>query len=179
MNELGRDPIINVIQESIKKGIRVCIDNDCHGSAVVLIYSGIDTKAFLGMPADKENVSRSDFVNWAETYIHFRCIEQLTGLDLYGARCGMLHNFSAISKLSRDGKCRNIGYVDDCEPEVIVNPSVSKNLVLVSIKGLAEAFFSGVDKFLINTFSDSVKAKLAESRFPKLVHCLPVDFNSE
>ena len=89
----------------------------------------------------------------------------------------MLHNYSAFSRMSRQGECRNIGYMDQSVPEVRYNPNVSGSLVLVSVPALAEAFFRGVDQFLIDLFSDSEKAQVAEERFKKLVHMFPVNLD--
>ena len=176
MVDLSRDSIINVIHNGIKQSIRVLLENRCFGAAVILIYSGIDTMAYLDMPASQEDVTRTDFVRWAERYIRFPCTEQLTGLDLYGARCGMLHSYSVASNLSRQGKCRQIAYMDKSVPEVRSNPAVATDLVLVSVPGLAQAFFDGIDAFLIELFSDTKKAPIAEERFQKLVHHLPIEW---
>ena len=173
MNSFSRDTIINVVHNGIKEGIRVAINNKCYGPAVVLILSGIDTMAYLNMPQTQQDVQKKDFVEWSERYIKFPCNEQLTGLDLYGARCGMLHTYSVHSRLSRQGDCRQIGYMDKSIPEIIYNPAVSKEFVMVSIEGLAIAFFEGIDKFMIELFSDRLKAKTAEERFKKIVHTLP------
>jgi hypothetical protein len=172
MTDLHRDPVINVINNGIRRGIQVALDNDCFGSAVILIYAGIDAMAFLNMPGKQEDVEMCDFIEWVDKYIKFPCKEQLTGKDLYGARCGMLHNYSAFSRMSRNGECRNIGYMDHSVPEIRFNPEVSKSLVLVSIKALAKAFFEGLDKFLIDVFSKKEKADIVEERFKKLVHTL-------
>jgi len=89
----------------------------------------------------------------------------------------MLHNYSAFSRMSREGECRNIGYMDQSVPEVRYNPKVSESLVLVSVPALAEAFSRGIDQFLIDLFSDNKKAQVAEERFKKLVHTFPVVLN--
>jgi hypothetical protein len=57
--------------------------------------------AFLGMPKGQESVTKADFVAWSERYIHLPGPEKLTGLDLYGARCGLLHNYSVYSDRNR------------------------------------------------------------------------------
>ena len=173
MAELSRDPIINAIQNGIKRGIRITLENNCLGSAVILILSGIDAMAYLEMPVDQNDVIRSDFVRWVERYIKFPCKEQLTGLDLYGARCAMLHNYGTASDLSRKGRCRQVGYMDKSVPEVRYDPKVSKDVVFVSVSALADAFFSGVDKFLVDLFLDSKKAPVAEQRLQKLVQAIP------
>lgn len=85
MTDLSKDPLINAVHNGIKRGIRVALENDCLGSAVILILSGIDAMAYIAMSASQDDVTRGDFVRWAEKYITFPCSEQLTGLDLYGA----------------------------------------------------------------------------------------------
>ena len=177
MSSFIQDPVINAVHSGIKCGIRVTLEKKCLGSAVILILSGIDAMAYLGMEAGRDDVSRSDFVEWADRYIKFPCKEQLTGLDLYGARCAMLHSYGTASALSRTGKCRQIGYLDKSVPEVCFNPTVSQSLVLVSVPALAEAFFTGVDRFLVDLFADRNNAPLAENRLKTLVQSFP--FNEE
>jgi hypothetical protein len=169
------DPIINSINNGIKRGIQVAFDNKCFGSTVILLYSGIDVMAYINMPAKQEDVTRNDFIDWSDKYIKFSCKEQLTGKDLYGARCAMLHNYSVFSRMSRNSECRTIGYMDHSIPEVIFNPSVSNSLVLVSIKALVEAFSNGIDKYLVDLFSDNNKKVLAEERLKNLVHTFPLN----
>lgn len=179
MTDLSRDPIINVIHNGIKRGIRVALENECWRAAALLTLSGIDTMAYLNMPQGQEDVTRQDFTQWADKYIQFPCKEQLTGLDLYGARCAMLHHYGTASKLSRDGKCREVGYMYKSKPDVRFNPQVSTEMVLVCVEGLAEAFFKGVDRFLIDVFADKSKAPVAEERFTRLCHKLPAKDNPE
>lgn len=174
MADLARDPVINAINNGIRRGIEVAIASGCHGSAVVLIYSGMDSMAFLAMPKEQTDVTGKDFIDWADRYIRFPCKDQLTGADLYGARCAMVHTYSVYSRMSRDGEARVIGYMDKSVPEVRYNPDVNKQLVLVSVPALAEAFFKGIDRFLVDAFSDKARAPIIEERMNKLVQCLPV-----
>ena len=173
MTYTSKDPIVNVVYEGIKRGIRVALDNQCYGSAVILILSGMDTMAYLGMLQSQQDVRREDFVNWAKRYMQFPCAEQLSGDDLYGARCGILHSYSSVSRRSRQGRCRQIGYMDQSVPEVRYAPHVSRELVLVSLPALAEAFLGGLDRFLVDLFSDTKRAPVAERRFKRLVHTIP------
>ena len=177
MENINEDTIINVVHKGIKESIRVVLKNKCYGAAVILILSGIDSMAYLDMPESQEDVNRNDFINWAEKYIKFPCKEQLTGLELYGARCGMLHNYSSRSKLSREGRCRQISYMNKSIPEIRYDLNISKDLVMVSIEGLANAFFDGIDKFLIALFSNKIKGKIAEKRFKWLMHTTPYKQN--
>jgi hypothetical protein len=172
---MERDPITKAIYGGIKKGIQVAVQNNCLGSAVILILSGIDSMAFLSMPASQQHVQRIDFIKWADRYLKFECSEKLTGHDLYGARCAMLHTYGVVSKMSREGKCRIIGYTSNGEPEIQYNPNVDKNIVLVSVPALAESFYRAIDNFLVDLFTDTKKAKVAENRLKMLIQEIPVN----
>ena len=76
--------------------------------------------------------------------------------------------------MSRDGKCRMVGYMSEAVPEIRFNPEVDNNLVLVSVPALAESFYKGIDQFLVNLFSNREKAKVAEDRLKWFVQELPV-----
>jgi len=174
MTTSKNDPITNAIYDGIKRGIQVAINNHCFGSAVKLIFSAIDTMAYLNMPANQKDVGRKDFVSWVERYIKFPCKEQLTGLDLYGARCAMLHTYGARSKLSRGGKCRMVCYMDKGITEIRSKPLV-KDLVIVSVPALADSFFRGIDEFLVNLFANTRKAAIAEEPLKELMQEFPRD----
>lgn len=168
------DPINSAIYDGVKRGINVCLENGCLGSAVILIYSGIDTMAYLTMPGNQTDVRRDDFVQWCAKYIRFPGQEQITGLELYSARCGMLHTYGVESRLTRDGQCRKLAYMDRSVPAIRYSQSVDPNLVLVSIEALAKAFCDGIDRFLVDLFADSARAAVAEQRLQQLVVPLPV-----
>ena len=173
MVDLSRDPLVNVVQRGIKEEIRLLLSHDKLRGALLLTLSGVDTMGYLVMDKSKEDVSRSDFITWADRYISFPCKEQVTGLELYGARCAALHNYGTESQLSREGRCRQILWMSKATPEVAYNPAINPGLVVVSIPALAEAFFAGVDRFLVDIYSDSDRAKRAEERFRKIMHALP------
>ena len=86
----------------------------------------------------------------------------------------MVHTYSVYSHMSRHGKARVIGYMDQSVPEARYSPDVNKQLVLVSVPALAQAFFKGVDPFLIDAFSDKARAPMIENRMRTLIQCLPV-----
>jgi hypothetical protein len=172
---LRDDPIINVVHGGIRKGINATVENGCLGSAVILILSAIDAMAYLCMPESQQDVTGRDFIGWAKKYICFPGREQLTGEDLYGARCAMLHSYGVRSRMSREGKCRVIGYMDESIPPIRYNPEVSKEVVLVSVAALRDALLEGIDRFLVDIYKNphSKEAKLADERFKTLVHSYP------
>jgi hypothetical protein len=66
--------------------------------------------------------------------------------------------------MTRSGECRIFGYKKRSNPEVLSNSEVSRELVLVSVPALAEAFFSGVDNFLVDVFAEPKRAELTAKR---------------
>lgn len=169
--ELSQDPVMNAIYKGIRRGIEITVDNNCLGSAVILILSAIDTMGYLAMPENQQDVTKVDFINWAEKYVRFPCREQLSGADLYGARCAMLHTYGAQSKMSRNGECRVILWMSHAIPPIMTSPK-TPGYVMVSIPALRDALFDGIATFLVNTFRDpkSKEAELANRRLRSLVH---------
>jgi hypothetical protein len=171
VEHLSTDPLTNAIQ-GIKRGIDVTVENECWGSAVILIYAAMDAMAFLGMPAGQEDVTRDDFVAWADRYVHFPCKEQISGLELYGARCATLHAYGTESRLSRLGRVRQIGYAKRCVPEVRYHPPTSTELVIVSAQALRDSLFTGIDRYLVDLFSDPVRGRVADNRLQKIMNAI-------
>lgn len=172
---VSEDPIVNAVYGGIKTDIEHLLSARRFRGALILIYAGIDSMAYLRMNPNKEEVDRADFVEWAERYVRFQGSEQLNGLDLYGARCSLLHQYSVFSRLSKEGKCRIIGYADHMESPVRYDPSKSERMVMVSVQHLAEAFFRGIDQFLVDAFSDPNRKPLIEKRLRQLIVESPFD----
>src|SRR5262249_10261579 len=137
--------------------------------AVLLIYAGMDTMAYLGMPAEQQEVKRDDFIKWAENYIRFPCKEQLSGEELYAARCATLHTYGTESRMNRKEAIRQLCYMNASIPEIRSAPT-QPHLAIVSIPALAEAFFQGIDRFIVDLFTDSRRRPIAEARFQKIMH---------
>jgi hypothetical protein len=167
------DPIHNAIHSGIKEDIAVAFSHERFRAGIILVYAGMDAMAYLDMPGGQAEVTGRDFSRWAETYVRFPCREQLTGADLYGARCSMLHAYGVVSKMSRAGKCRMVGYCDYSIPEVSYDPAIQPDLVIISAHGLKDAFFQGIDRFLVAAFTDKAKAPIVEQRLAGFTMQLP------
>jgi hypothetical protein len=166
--------ICNVIHDGIKQPIRLLLEHNHVRAALTLTFAGIDSMAYLGMPATQTEVTRNDFVAWAESYIHIPADPPISGLEWYGARCGLVHTYTPYSKLSREKGCRIIGYADDMLPPVRFEPALSSTLVIISSRAFIEAFFAGIDAFLIGLYVDEKRARLTNQRFNSMFHSLPL-----
>jgi hypothetical protein len=174
MTDLLRDPVFNCINDGIKGDIDVALAHQRLRAAVILLYAGMDAMAFLDMPAGQEEVVRTDFIKWTTRYIRFPCKEQIAGADFYGARCAMLHAYGIKSRMSAAGKCRMIAYMDQSIPEVRYAPQVDSTMVMVSVPALKDAFFKGIDAFLVEAFADKIKRPILEQRLGWFTAQLPL-----
>jgi hypothetical protein len=171
---LAGDPVINVIHGGIRADINTLLANGGGRGAVILIYAGMDTMAFLDMPEGQTEVRGRDFIRWAGRYVRFPGSVQVTGEELYAARCGMLHTYTAEARATRSGRARRIGYADKMDPPAYAAPTAAPDIVLVSVPGLRDAFFRGIDQFLIDAYSSGpAKRATVEGRLGDLVHELP------
>ncbi|CAG0969814.1 hypothetical protein GPROT1_01479 [Gammaproteobacteria bacterium] len=138
------------------------------------MYCGIDALAFLNMPPEAERVRADDFITWVDRYLVFRDGLKISGIELYAARCAMVHTYTVEAILHRTGKVqRKIGYMDEALPEIQGAADV-RSLVLVSVRGLVDAFGAGVQAFLKELAKDDARRKTAANRLLEMVHEFPV-----
>jgi hypothetical protein len=174
MTGINKEHILKTVQSDIKDPIRVILKNKSYRSAVMLILTGIDTMAHLSMPAGKKDQDCHDFIEWADRYILFDGKEKPTGLELYIARCVILHSYSDYSSIMSMGDCRKIEYTDQSNPDATgYNPEESDKTVKVSVHALSDAFFKGLDRFFDYLFSNKEKALLVEKRLDELMLKFP------
>ncbi len=167
------DPLTDIVYNQIKRGIKVSMDNECFSSVVILIYAAIEAMANLNRPVKQKQVEAKDFIEWVDKYINIEGNERVTGEEFYSARCAIIHTYGAQSRRTIAGKARIVGYVEGGKPPVRFDPNISKNIVLVDIRALSEAFYKGVDKFLIEIYADDKKRPIVERRVESLFSTMP------
>lgn len=95
--------------EEVSTAIEHCLANHLHMPALILMYSTIDTLAWVS--ADK-NVrdQRGQFEAWVNEWLlpgsPFKC----SATDFYAARCAILHTLTFEAKLTKSGAAREIMY---------------------------------------------------------------------
>jgi len=75
---------------------------------LTLLYSGMDVMASLDLRASENN--RDSFVRWVDAYLLKDSPIECSALDLYAARCGVVHTFTADSRLYQEGRAKKIAY---------------------------------------------------------------------
>lgn len=172
------DSLYNVLVNGIVKDVNDAWERKSYRAALILVYCGIDAMAYLTMPTGKDKVTRADFVAWAEMYLQFRDANKnptlaLPGIELYAARCALVHTYSSEADLHKEGKAkRQIGYGDEFLPEVAEKADV-EHFVMLSIRGLVDAFARGVAATLQDIKGDEPRRKVFAERLNRMVHELP------
>lgn len=132
----------------------MCLEKRFITPALVLIYSGIDTLAWLDRRHDQPDVTGSDFIRWIDTYMLPDDRIHCTSADLYGARCGLVHSFSPLSSRSRSGLAREIYYswgtARKQDLELSIDSEFGKDQkVAMHVDFLIEAFRDAIQAFYV------------------------------
>ncbi|MFC3108041.1 hypothetical protein ACFQAT_18745 [Undibacterium arcticum] len=87
----------------------VCYDKALVMPCLVLIYTIIDSISWLAYGACEQS-SKKRFILWVEKYYLGRLEGSCDSIDLYAARCSILHGLSWESNLTKDGKAKRLFY---------------------------------------------------------------------
>jgi len=145
----------------------LCLNNKLPSAALSLMYIAFDTAASLDYRLRKER-PRIRFMKWVERYILRSGNLPCSALDLYGARCGLLHTYSPRSHLSSKGNVAEIWYTfHDHEADMLregARKSDLKQVVVLSLDSLTSAVTSGLTAFISDLESDQALAQWAQSK---------------
>ncbi len=155
---------------NIGHDIAVARDNGAITGALILTYAAIDAMAFLSMPENRKEVNRSNFISWVETYMKTDPKQpyQYQGIDLYGARCGLVHRYGATSRLTDSGRCKAFSYHDGSEH--IYKPIIHEDFVAISYPRFINDFFRAMKKFLADIIKDKELKKKVDTRIVNLFY---------
>ena len=147
---------------SLSKGVDACLDNRLIGPALILIYSAIDTVGWLD--SNTPFAVRKSFVDWTERYLLATKQLNCTAIDLYAARCGLLHTFTPNSKLSSNQQARRICYahgdarVEDLQRTIDL-ANTGNRYVAVKVEELFAAWGDGLLAFVNELESDNERSE--------------------
>ncbi|WP_019438316.1 hypothetical protein [Pseudomonas putida] len=144
--------------------VTALLHNGCTTHALSLVFISIDKMAWLS--SAKVDHDRNDFIAWVEKYFLPGYPIQLNALDLYAARCGLLHTGSAESKLFRDGKAKQIFYStgarrSDAEVEAEIHAKLPKlgltpdEVVVLQCIDLTDQWSTAMERFTQAIEADS------------------------
>ena len=131
--------------------------------ALVLIYSAIDSVSWVASDEDNQQVGKR-FQVWVDTWMLQKYPLPCTALELYAARCGILHTLTPKSDLSEKKNVRRISYAWGTAQQKDLEESIKRleypGLVAVHVNDIFNSFKNGFADFLDSLEKDEVKRNL-------------------
>lgn len=170
--DAAQNPFLKIRAELIP-AVELLLQEQLPLPALLILYSGIDIMASLGRPASQPRVTRTDFYRWVDDYLLPGSRLQCTSVDLYAARCGLLHSYYAESDLSRQRQARQIWYAWGIGSPQSLQRSIDQAgvdfAVAVHVDELLSAFELALDRFETALSADPARLKLVSQRTRKFL----------
>ncbi len=145
------NPAVRASVTDLDQAIQHCVRQRLHLPALILIYSGIDSMAWLDRPEDKSTATRHDFMRWVDEFLLPDSSLHCSSWDLYAARCAILHSMTPESSLSDKREARWIWYAwgnrKAGELQYAIDKMAEVNAVAVRIEDLSEGLRQATDKY--------------------------------
>jgi hypothetical protein len=156
------------------EAIEFCIPKGLTQPALQLIFTTIDILGWLDRPKNPKSNQRGvkyGFMKWVKNYAlrgaDYRAI------DLYAGRCGLLHEGTPNSDLSRSGKAKRIVYCWGTAKPELIETVVRKHrertkVVIIDIDYLYKSLRDGYDQFKIDLGKNGKRRTLVYSRVAEM-----------
>ena len=133
-------------------GIELCINQKLQLPALTLIYSTIDSLSWIAY-GDKEG-NKVQFTKWVDEYLVNEKFLDVTSLDLYSARCAIIHTLTSNSKSSNKKEASILYYSWGDANKSLGQESIEKSginkLKIIHINDLFESLKQGTLEFTKN-----------------------------
>ena len=127
------------------------------------------------MPTSKPKQDRNDFYTWVDTYLkaHSDQPYQYRGIDVYAARCAVLHAFGSESDVSQKSPdVRMFGYHNGGKHAF--DPSKNPRLVIIGTASFLNDVVIAIESFLGACEEDADLRGRVEGRLPKVLQTFPI-----
>jgi hypothetical protein len=166
------DPELNEVvngERGMLRGIEVVLSEQCLVSAVGLMFAAIDALSALTRPIDSADTSRSVFIDWTTRYLEPEKRLACTAEELYAARCGVLHTYSADSRLARTNGTRRLVYEWERGPRADEAAELPDNAIRVRVEALHRALRKAVHQFIIDAEMDPDTKQRVSCHLPSML----------
>ena len=155
--------------------LKRCDECDLTTASIAMAFICIDTMANLNRPKGKNRVTRTDFIEWVDTYLegHPDQPYKYRGKDVYAARCAFLHTYGSEAELHKeDPKIVKFAYHDGGEHKY--NPNIDESLVLIGTKSFVNDVLIAVKDFLDKCKNDLSLRQRVEERLVNVLKHVPL-----
>jgi len=152
-DELSIEQMVQRHMLSTIEAMGLMLSKHLYGHYLVVVYSTIDALGLLDAPAVQMSSSSNSFKAWVAKYLLPNLQPKCTELEIWAARCAVLHTFTTESDLSREGKARELQYfLADGEAAREFSSMTSQidggAHVAVHLLALGKAFVTGMQQFV-------------------------------
>ena len=161
--------------QGLLEEMRRCEAGKAYGAAAAMGFIIIDTLAFLSMPANQSKQYKEDFFEWVNRYLKAdeSSPYQYNGLDVYAARCALLHAYGSEAEFHRqDPTIKQFGYHNGTGHRF--NPEESESLVLIGIISFEVDLGNALIRFKEAMKTDEELRKRVAARLPNISRTLPI-----
>ncbi|MCH7826890.1 MAG: hypothetical protein IIC75_02775 [Bacteroidetes bacterium] len=151
------DPLqlLNDRFEEIIFALELCKDKGFILPTLMILYTAIDSAAHL---YSNNKTVRKRFMDWVDKFMIKSENLGFTSIDLYSARCGILHTLTSTSSLVLEGKAKKGIYsLDDSNKndlKKVLDPTALDECFFVKLDELIKLFYKGFLEFFDSIFKD-------------------------
>lgn len=139
---------------------------------LILAFAVIEANAKLSAP-DEVIGPKARFRWWVDKYLRHADGTVYPSLDLYGARCGLFHEYGAESDLSRSGKCRIIAWISGDAGQH--HNKSQGNMVMFSTKQFFDDLYAAGIRLLEELKADVNFSARFAAKLPKIFGAIPIE----
>ena len=172
-----RRPDMDRNYQEMFAAIDACYSKALQLPCVVLIYTTIDSLGWVAY-GHEEQSTRIRFVRWVERYLLARLDQNCSAIDLYAARCSILHGLAWESDLSKSGKAKSLMYAmgknTGAVPELSTKVFSDEHLVCIHVDKLIADLKAGVQEFFEEVSKDPNLSAQVKAASGKTYAAVPV-----
>ncbi len=154
MDSFATEKMIEGYFLATTRAVGTLFHEELYGHILVIIYSTIDTCGLLDAPPSQTSASGASFKAWVKKYMLKHAEIEFNEIDLWGARCAILHTFTSESDLSKAGKARELLYYSGDKSSAHTQQLISfaekyegGKYMPVHYGDLCDAFFQAIKEF--------------------------------
>lgn len=159
-NELNIDDplqLMNNRYEEIVLALNLCQEKNLVLPTLMILFTAIDSAGHLY--SNNKSV-RKRFIEWVDKWMIGDNKQSFSSIDLYSARCGILHTLTANSSLVDERKAKKGIYIykDATEDETInaLGKEILTEYFVVKIEDLIKLFYKGFLNFFDTILKDPI-----------------------
>jgi len=174
--QLSTEDLIGNFFGDAVKATSLLHSNNLYGHLMVIIYSSIESMGLLDASPSQTKATGQTFKDWVKKYMLTYPGLEFNEVDLWAARCAVLHTFTSQSDLSNDGKARQIQYYSGpkdtpmAQAFVVATKQIDNGAhVPAHIEDTYLAFLDGLKKFSGDLLANCKQSSAHESRLRNIL----------